>query len=161
MVPPDPRHPLTPVARELMAEYAAMPHIVGRWSNPAHDLAQLPFPFVAPRGHLLVAMDGEAPVGCGALRTMAEPGMAEIKRVYVRSNARGKGVGELLMRALLAQAVELDCRTVRLDTAPELAAARALYLRLGFTPIPAYGDARFQDSICFEWRAAAENTPGL
>ncbi len=142
---------LVSVARQLMGEYAALPHIDGRWTTIDQDLAALPQPFVPPDGLLLLCLvDGE-PAGCGALRPFIEPGIAEIKRVYVRPSARGNGVGELLMRALMAHAVEIGRPCVRLDTAPELMAARALYERLGFVSIPLYSDSMLPDTLCFEW----------
>lgn len=132
-----------------MQEYAALPHTAGRWTTVDADLAALPAPFVAPLGTLLVAMrDGDA-VGCGALRTIA-PGVGEVKRMYVQPSARGQGVGEALLRALIAAAAAMGLERLRLDTAPELRAAQALYRRFGFTPIPRYRDDLLDDALCFE-----------
>jgi putative acetyltransferase len=143
--------------RELMREYAALPHAISRWTTAAADIRALPGPF-APPGSLLVAVDDTGAQGCGALRVMADhPGAAEIKRVYVRERARGKGVGELLMRALMAHALQIGCNRVLLDTAPELVAARALYGRLGFRAIPLYSTSLAPDVICFEWSAPRKN----
>jgi putative acetyltransferase len=143
--------------RVLMREYASMPHAVTRWSTADADIRALPGPFAAP-GLLLLATDAEGAQGCGGVRLIAElPGAAEIKRVYVRSRARGRGIGEALMRALMAHAVAQGCTRVVLDTAPDLAAARSLYARLGFGPIPAYSTTLAPDVICFEWRPNAEN----
>ncbi|MCC7053206.1 MAG: GNAT family N-acetyltransferase [Gemmatimonadaceae bacterium] len=149
--------PLLAVARALVAEYAALPHTVGRWSNAAADIAALPQPFVAPRGALLVALDDGGALGCGALRHF-EPGIVEIKRMYVRPAARGRGVGEALLRALLHRAAHLGYDRVRLDTAPELLAARALYGRLGFEPIPHYQPGLLPDTLCFERVLGARET---
>ena len=150
------------IARELMREYAALPHAVSRWTMAADDISGLPGPFAPPGGLLLVAVDDTGPQGCGALRAMAEqPGAAEIKRVYVRERARGKGIGALLMRALMEHALQIGCNRVLLDTAPELAAARALYDRLGFRPIPPYSTSLSPDVICFEWTAPDKNGAAL
>lgn len=82
--------------------------------------------------------------------------MAELKRIYVRPGARRRGVGEMITVALLEWATHLGFECVRLDTVPELRAARALYARLGFTPIPPYRDGLPADAICLEravrWR---------
>lgn len=136
--------------RELMSEYAALPHTHGRWPTMAADLAALPAPFLTPAGALLLATTAAGPIGCGALLALPAPGVAEIKRVYVRPDARGQGAGEALTRRLMAIAVALGFERVRLDTAPELAAAQALYRRLGFRPIPPYRDGLLPDALCFE-----------
>ena len=141
---------LLAMARELVGEYAVMPHTLPRWLTAAADLAALPQPFVAPRGVLLVAKQGDEAVGCGALLAYDPPVIAEIKRVYVRPSARGQGAGELIMRALLAEASARGFTRVRLDTAPELLAAQALYLRLGFVPIPQYRSEQLPGDVCFE-----------
>ena len=135
--------------RTLMTEYAAMPHTLGRWTTASADLAALPFPFVPPHGTLLLAEIDTEPVGCGALRIIA-PGIGEVKRMYVRPASRGRGVGEALLRGLLSSAQALALDRVRLDTAPELSAAQALYRRIGFVSIPRYLDEQLPDALCFE-----------
>ncbi len=143
--------------RELMREYAALPHAISRWTNAEEDIRALPAPFSAP-GLLLLALDDAGPVGCGGLRTMStHPDAAEIKRVYVRDRARGRGIGEQLMRALLAHALQIGRNRVLLDTAPDLIAARSLYGRLGFREVPAYSTSLAPDVICFEWTGFPEN----
>ncbi|MBC7843502.1 MAG: GNAT family N-acetyltransferase [Gemmatimonadaceae bacterium] len=149
-VPADDDGALLAMARELVGEYAVMPHTVPRWPDAAANIAALPQPFVPPRGALLVARNGDDAVGCGALLAYEPPHIAEIKRVYVRPSARGQGVGEVIMRALLSEAAARGFSRVRLDTAPELLAAQALYLRLGFEPIPQYRNTQLPGDVCFE-----------
>ncbi|MFN7915469.1 MAG: GNAT family N-acetyltransferase [Vicinamibacterales bacterium] len=141
-------------ARMLVREYAALPHTPGRWPTAAAEIAALPHPYVPPMGALLLASaEGEC-LGCGALLGLDEAGCAEIKRVYVRPDARGRGVGELITRGLMVEAGRLGYAVVRLDTAPELTAAQALYRRLGFVPIPPYRGGLLPDALCFERRLA-------
>lgn len=137
-------------ARTLMAEYAALPHVAGRWPDPAADIAALPGPFVAPAGALLVAYAGDRPVGCGALRDATPGARAEVKRIYVRPEARGLGAGRALTVALMDLARARGATHVRLDTAPELTAARQLYATLGFTPISRYDPGQLPDAVCLE-----------
>jgi GNAT superfamily N-acetyltransferase len=107
---------------------------------------------------LLVALEGEqsdAPppevaTGCGGLVALDTPAVAEIKRVYVRPRARGRGLGKTITLALLEWADSLGFERVRLDTAPELLVARALYAQLGFTSIPPYKEGLLADALCFE-----------
>jgi ribosomal protein S18 acetylase RimI-like enzyme len=145
--------------RTLMAEYAALPHTVGRWPTMQEDLAMIPRPFVSPSGILLMASADDVPLGCGALRTF-ETDVGEIKRLYVRPAARGRGVGAALLTALLAQAEAFGFARVRLDTAPELTAALALYRRFGFTAIPHYCAGLLPDALCFERRVGQPGIAG-
>lgn len=57
-----------------------------------------------------------------------------------------------IARALVTHAIAAGCEAIRLDTAPELRAAQALYRRLGFVVIPPYHAAMYADVICFELR---------
>jgi GNAT superfamily N-acetyltransferase len=125
-------------ARLLMAEY--MDEIERRLGAP-FDHARYPDPAPAelepPRGLLLVAFDGDDPVACGAVRVIG-PGIAEVKRMYVAPRARGRGLGRTLLGALERGAVELGCRTARLDTMAAMAEAGALYRSAGYEPIADY-----------------------
>jgi GNAT superfamily N-acetyltransferase len=141
---------LVSIARTLVGEYAAMPHIGSRWASNATDIAALPLPYVAPRGRLLVAIDESEPLGTGSLLTFDAPTTGEIKRLYVREAARGRGVGDALMRALLDEARRMRFSRVILDTAPELTAARAMYTRFGFRQIPHYRPEQLSDDPCYE-----------
>lgn len=145
---------LVDVARELIREYAAMPHVAGRWMNAESEIAELPGPYAPPRGSILLAKLGTKFVGCACVRGFDEPGVCEMKRLYVRPTARGEGIGEMLVRALVDQARGLGYFTMKLDTAPELAAAQALYRRLGFTRIPHYHEHLLPDDVCYQlWLA--------
>jgi GNAT superfamily N-acetyltransferase len=97
---------------------------------------------------LVVRIDGE-PVGCGALRRLdAETG--ELKRMYVATAVRGRGLGRRLLAALEAEAQALGMRRLVLETGVRQAAALALYRATGFQPIPLYGEYRASPatSIC-------------
>lgn len=135
--------------RALMTEYAALPHTTGRWLTMHEDIAGLPSPFIPPHGVLLLAIAGDDALGCGGLVTL-EAGVGEIKRMYVRPAARGRGVGAALLEALLTQGAAMQFGRVRLDTAPELLEAQALYRRFGFVPIPQYRAGLLADALCFE-----------
>jgi ribosomal protein S18 acetylase RimI-like enzyme len=138
-------------AHRLVAEYAALPHVAGRWLTIDADLTALPHPFTAPHGLLLIARVDDLPVAVGGLVQWA-PGIGELKRIYVQPTARGRGIGERVTTELIAHATRLGYQSVRLDTAPELTAARALYERLGFQPIAQYRKGLLRDTLCFELR---------
>ena len=61
-----------------------------------------------------------------------------MKRLYVRPAARGRGIGQLLTRAVLIEAREIGYDRVFLDTLPSMSAAKALYDSLGFGEVPPY-----------------------
>lgn len=99
---------------------------------------------LAPHGAFLVArLDGE-PVGCGALRPAptGETATAEVKRMYVAPEARGRGVSRQLLGALEAHASALGYRRVILETGTRQHEAMALYESAGYEPIERYGGYR-------------------
>lgn len=104
-------------------------------ADPSDDLAP-------PYGRFWLAYAGGAAVGCVAIR-LIEPGTAELKRMYVRPEARGSGCGAALVAAAERGAVELGARRIRLDTRHDLVEARRLYVRSGYAEIPAYNDSRW------------------
>jgi GNAT superfamily N-acetyltransferase len=92
---------------------------------------------LGPRGRLLVARTGPDVVGVGALRPV-DAEIAEIKRMYVRPEARGHGIGRAILERLLADAAAIGYRVARLETATFMREAHALYRSLGFTGGPGF-----------------------
>ncbi|MFL6010399.1 MAG: GNAT family N-acetyltransferase [Gaiellaceae bacterium] len=87
---------------------------------------------------LWVAVDGDRVVGSVAMRELGD-GAAELKRMYLRPDARGQGLGKRLLVTALDWAREQGARTVRLDTSERMVAAQRLYEANGFTRVE--GDA--------------------
>lgn len=98
-------------------------------------------------GFFIAYADGDA-VGCGAVRVI-EPGVAEIKRMYVKPVARGCGVGRRIVDRLEAEARRLGVRRIVLETGPRQPEAIALYARAGFVEIPLFGEyVESEFSVC-------------
>jgi ribosomal protein S18 acetylase RimI-like enzyme len=125
-------------ARSLLVDYAASLDLDLGFQGFAEELAGLPGDYVPPRGALLIAWERDSAMGCVALRPLEWPAIAELKRLYVRPEARGRGLGSALSNAAMDLARHADYERVRLDTLPTMKAARHLYEALGFQEIEAY-----------------------
>jgi GNAT superfamily N-acetyltransferase len=102
------------------------------------------------RGTFLVARDDGRAVGCGAIR-MNDETTAEVKRMYVEPEDRGKGVGRAVLARLEAAAKQFGARRLVLETGIHSPEALALYRRAGFTQIDCWGEyATSPTSICLE-----------
>jgi putative acetyltransferase len=104
---------------------------------------------VAPgQGAFLVAYAGDEAIGCGALRRL-DGATAEIKRMFVTADRRGRGIGRALLAALEAEGRRLGVTRLVLETGDRQPEAIALYNAFGFTRIPSFGDyARSPLSVC-------------
>jgi GNAT superfamily N-acetyltransferase len=108
---------------------------LGRFDAPSTDELRAD----AATGAVLVAFDGDTSVACAWLRRLDET-TAEVKRMYVAPEARGRGVGRALLAVLEEKARTLGCTRMVLDTAAPLSEAARLYLREGYAEIDRYND---------------------
>lgn len=140
-------------ARDLFLEYGRSLDSSVCLGGLAEEVAGLPGAYGPPGGVLLLARVGDKPAGCGGLRPLAAD-VAELKRLYVRPEYRGCGIGRQLATRLVAEARALGYRWLRLDTLPSMAAAQALYRTLGFSPIRPYAVLPCDAALCFELELA-------
>ncbi len=125
-------------ARELFLEYADSLGFSLCFQGFDQELAGLPGDYALPDGRLLVAEYRGQLAGCVALHKL-ESGICEMKRLYLRPQLRGRGVGRALAETVIAQARVIGYRKMRLDTiAPVMPNAVALYRRLGFVEVEPY-----------------------
>ena len=110
-----------------------------------HDIAHWQEEYDGRTGVLLLVTDavGEV-IGTAAVRLL-EPGVGELKRMWLRPACQGRGLGRRLMDACLDEARGLRCHVLRLDSQARLEAAVRLYRAYGFGEIPRYNDNRRAD----------------
>ena len=124
--------------RTLFREYGASLGFSLCFQSFDAELAGLPGEYAPPEGRLLLAFCDSTPAGCVALRKL-EDGICEMKRLYVRPQFRGHGLGRDLVLTLIAQARLSQYAKMRLDTiAASMTEAVGLYRSLGFRDIPPY-----------------------
>lgn len=125
-------------ARELFLEYEKALGISLCFQGFEQELAGLPGGYAPPSGRLLLGMYEGAIAGCVALHAL-EPAIGEMKRLYLRPAFRGKGLGQVMVDAIVAQARAIGYRRLRLDTIePLMKNAVGMYRRMGFREIAPY-----------------------
>lgn len=120
--------------RTLFREYADFLDFSLCFQDFERELAELPGFYAPPAGRLWLARVNGAVVGCVGLRPYGE-GKCEMKRLYLRPQARGLGLGRRLAELTVTAAEEIGYPVMRLDTVPKLATAIALYRDMGFVEV--------------------------
>ncbi len=101
-------------------------------------------------GIFLLARQHDEPVACGALRIVGS-GIGEVKRIYVRPDARGQGIARLFLGTLERAASEQGLSTLRFETGVQQPEAIALYESVGYHRIACFGEYIYNpDSVCFQ-----------
>lgn len=142
--PPD-----SPIVRALIAELdAVLEPLYPPQSRHGYSVEKLIQQEVA---FFVAYLDGQ-PVGCGGVQLFSDE-YAELKRMYVRPQFRGRGVGKQLLTHLQAYVYERGLRVLRLETGVFQTEAIGLYQSFGFRRIPPFGPY-FEDpvSLCMEKR---------
>jgi len=127
-------------ARELFREYETWLGMSLCFQGFEEELEGLPGKYAPPEGRLYIVEIDAVPTGCIAMRKL-EDGVCEMKRLYLRENARGHGIGNELIEKLIGDARELGYSKMRLDTyPPKMGKAVKLYESHGFRAIEPYYD---------------------
>ena len=145
--------------RALFREYAASLDFDLCFQEFEQELAGLPGAYRRPDGRLLLALEGDQPAGCVALRRLAE-GVCEMKRLFVRPAFRREGIGRRLAETAVDAGRRMGYRLMRLDTVSSMHEANALYRSLGFTESAPYRYNPLPDAVFLELKLAAPRQCG-
>ena len=133
------------VVRTLFAEYARSVDEPCCFAGFERELADLPKGYVV----LFLSYEEAVPAGCVGLREL-DRGTAEMKRLYIRSAWRGRGLGRALAQAAIAAARAAGYRRIVLDSLPKMREARELYRSLDFRETAPYLAEPTPGADCFE-----------
>ena len=121
----------------MMREYVEWIGLDLAFQEIDDELDGLPGEYTPPRGALFVVDDRDRLVAMIGLRPLDE-GSCEMKRLFVRPEARGRGLAKQLIARVLEEARRLGYDEIRLDTLPMMGDAQSLYLSIGFSDIAPY-----------------------
>ena len=123
--------------RAYAAEFGPLVAVIFDVQGFDAEVAGLPGRYAPPSGSLLLAMEGDIPAGCVALRDLGH-GTCEMKRLCVSPSHRGRGMGGLLIEEVIRRAERMGYRRMVLDSLPEMEGALALYRQHGFVETAPY-----------------------
>jgi ribosomal protein S18 acetylase RimI-like enzyme len=124
--------------RKLFLEYAESLGFSLCFQGFDEEMNNLPGAYAPPGGRLLLAYHQGQTAGCIALRQFDQQ-VCEMKRLYVRPDYRGKGLGRMLVDHVIAEARSIGYKRMRLDTIESsMQDAIALYRQRGFREIAPY-----------------------
>jgi ribosomal protein S18 acetylase RimI-like enzyme len=144
--------------RRLFREYEAFLDVDLGFQNFDVEFAGLPGKYARPDGDLLIGLDGDRILGCVAVRRLDDH-VCEMKRLYVRPEARGTGLGRRLAEQIIEIARELGYSLMRLDTLDRLTEAMDLYETLGFRRTAPYYENPLQGVVYWELSLVSDKGP--
>ena len=137
-------------ARELFLEYGQSLGFSLCFQGFDKELAGLPGDYAPPDGRLFLAEHQGQLAACAALHRF-DATSGEMKRLYVRPNFRGLGLGRILAERILSEAASIGFQRIRLDTVQgTMNDAIALYRRLGFREIEPYRENPMAGALYME-----------
>ena len=136
--------------RDLFVEYAQSLGFSLCFQGFDSELAHLPGDYSPPRGRLLLARVDGAPAGCVGLHAFSGD-IAEIKRLYVKPEFRGHGLGRQLADKAIAEAKKIGYSRLRLDSVEDtMRTAVAMYRAMGFREIKPYRENPIPSALYME-----------
>ena len=124
---------------QLFKSYAEYLGFDLSYQNFEEELITIDQQYGPPSGALILVQSIEQAtfIGCVGVRQF-QPGIAELKRMYLLPEGQGKGLGRVMLANAIKLAKELGYPKMLLDTLPSMKAARKLYAEAGFYEIPPY-----------------------
>jgi GNAT superfamily N-acetyltransferase len=135
--------------KELFLEYARSLEFSLGFQDFEEEIAAMPGHYAPPDGCILLAFYRDKPAGCVAVRKL-DKGICEMKRLYVRPEYRGKGMGKTLSERIIEEARKLGYNKMRLDTLESMKEANSIYRKLGFHDIQPYRYNPFEQAVFLE-----------
>jgi GNAT superfamily N-acetyltransferase len=137
-------------AKDLFVEYANSLNFELCFQNFEKEISDLSAQYSEPTGCIILCYENDKPIGCVGLRKFAED-VCEMKRLYLRKEAHGKGIGRVLANKIIEKAKELGYKKMQLDTIETMKEAIALYKSMGFKEISPYRFNPVQGVIYMEF----------
>jgi ribosomal protein S18 acetylase RimI-like enzyme len=125
------------IAKDLFEEYGASLSVDLCFQGFDEELQTMHTQYNLPKGCLMLVYENEKAIGCAAIREY-EKNSCELKRMYLKQECRGKGIGKKLLQLMSDKAKELGYTKILLDTLPQMKEAQHLYKTFGFKQIDPY-----------------------
>lgn len=135
--------------KQLFREYIEFLQVNLDFQDFENELAKLPAKYAEPEGAIFLAKVNDQPAGCIALWKLEE-GVCEMKRLFVKPEFQGLGLGKMLANRLMEEAKIKGYQTMKLDTLKRLQSANYLYAAMGFSETQAYNFNPEPDIVYFE-----------
>jgi len=106
--------------------------------------------YIPPEGIYYILQVDNKIAGMGALRKLKK-NVGEVKRMYIRAEYRGRGLGKAMLQEILNKAVEFGFSTILLDTGPFMKAAQHIYRSVGFQDREEYSETEVPPEFRHVW----------
>jgi ribosomal protein S18 acetylase RimI-like enzyme len=137
------------IAKEMFTEYARSLEFSLGFQEFEQELSDISVHYGPPHGCILLAICDRKPAGCVALRRLEE-GVCEMKRLYVKPEYRGSGIGKTLSEKIIEEGKYLGYEKIRLDTLSSMKEANSIYRDLGFYDIEPYRYNPYEKAVFLE-----------
>lgn len=124
-------------AKTLFVEYANTLNFELCFQHFKEEISDLSLQYSEPTGSIILACENSIPIGCIGLRKLTDD-TCEMKRLYLKNEARGKGIGRKLAEKVIAKAIEFGYKKMKLDTIETMKEAISLYKSMGLKEVSAY-----------------------